>query len=1136
MKPGHVDINFVATRVHLYARPTANQRNTQTLYYALMRLDMQRFHWPNYEMQLLGELQKQQNTAQFCDTLLQTEGISVPTHSCILAALSPYFSQRLSSSSPPSGQKHLLKLHTVTAHILLKLVRLMYSGELEVKGNEEKSELLEAASQFGFSNLVEGCKDGVRWQSPPSYREACRSLTTQDAQVQVKMAVNSCNSPAKKTCVSVGTQTVVLFDKETSQLPFVVGFSALSQCENIPVDKLMCLTPCPTITSDGESDAGPSSNHKQSSALLCETDTFIGSSQRSREEGCSQQSPGYEGNFQVLERREEAASCKVTEYGGISLHQEQVSKGQMLEEKNKQGRHSICKAGVKNLAKMKQMMDPTEISIKVKLRKAPSGEVWEVARMQDSDKTVPLVSSVRRVQNPEAGNPQPLVASSPMNGSDSYLLSVGDLNMSHSRELEPELEGDDPQLQEETDEQIDMLLEDIMKGLNILPNLDGDCKRQQAGSDRESEFHQTAGSDLRQSPVYGAGSSAERTFYQDLEVERGRPAAHTDLHCYGQNWSGFTNPSALQPSPVQQDSQINLSVRSLGKTDPLGYSGMLVSKHQCPAEPALPLACTSEQKHQQSSEKDQTLMRLLPLHEDNGHSDYLFSLPWMDEMRLPPCLSPLEVSTPKEKHPNLPSDPRNNEKQAQRRRRQRPWLTESPQSLQLPFSTIIKNSNVSLVCKSRNGGSEFCQQYLGANQKIIDLRKQSCSVKSLDPEKADTLKRKCVSQGQEVIHKKRRRRQLELLQDFSTSFLTPINIEVTDGTNTLRDIKKETTSKSAEQTWIRTRGFVKRYLQRACGTVTEMSHTGAGLYRDGNKLGISLPKRKPGRPPKIKVEQKPSGKIPALAEDKSDKVVQEDCPNKKVIPQCSKRTSKKSTGTSKPQWMTTLKEFQKLVQRRHLKTKTVKDGQEAAKPSRKSKGEDGGKKRGAGYKFATKTETDSIEASEANNQEPNRADYDNQSCNTTAAHCNQTDHDDNSRSKMLHICGDESRPQDCSEEESVEVSPNKEQNNADKGVICCRDFKVDQQVPSDGGASYCSSIQSNVSVNHYCLPQTPQKTGQQVTRGDQTEEEEEEIDVLIYSPDRVDHQRAVLNSVVITVDDEEEEEDENEIDVTGDEA
>lgn len=42
--------------------------------YPSVHVDMQRYWWPGYEMQLLGELQRQQNSTQFCDTLLQTEG------------------------------------------------------------------------------------------------------------------------------------------------------------------------------------------------------------------------------------------------------------------------------------------------------------------------------------------------------------------------------------------------------------------------------------------------------------------------------------------------------------------------------------------------------------------------------------------------------------------------------------------------------------------------------------------------------------------------------------------------------------------------------------------------------------------------------------------------------------------------------------------------------------------------------------------------------------------------------------------------------------------------------------------------------------------------------------------------------
>ncbi|XP_020560623.1 uncharacterized protein LOC101170325 isoform X3 [Oryzias latipes] len=1033
----------------------------------------------------------------------------------------------------------------------------------------------------------------------------------QDVQVQVEMAVNKRNAPEKKSCASVGTQTVVLLDKKTAQVPFVVSFSSLSQCENAPVDNLMILNPPPINTSDGESEVGQSTNHKQFSALSCETDTFsvslAGGSglQSSQEQGCSQQLPEYEDNIQV-ERREEGANCKVMEYGAVSPHQEQgQGKGQMLEGKNKERTHSICRAGIKNLAKMKQMMGTTEISIKVKLRRTATGEVWEVASIQDKDETLSLVSSVRQgcstqktqanncnntssstnlVQKPEAGNPQPPIASSPVTSPESYLLSVGGVDMSHSSELDSERELDPPQPQtsvEETDEQIEMLLEDIMKGLNILPNLDGDCKTLQAGHDWEPAFNQTAGNDLRRSPIYAASSTAEPVFYQDVEPARGRPSAHTDLYCHAQSPSGFSNPLAGHPSvATQQDSQINFPVRSegLGQTDPLGCPGMLVSKYQCPETStpasALPLACTSGQKlhhQQQCSEKDQTVFGLLPLQEADGHSGHPFLLPWMDDMRLPQCLSPLELFTSKEKDQNLPSDPRNREKQAQSQLRQPPWLAETPQSLQFPFSAIKENSKVSLLCKNTNCSSACCQWYLEANQKIIGARKQSSSVKSSDPEKVDGLKRKCDTKGHDVIRKKRRRRrQIELLQDFSKVFLAPKN--VTNGKNTGTCIEKEPTRgpniKSAEETWIRARGFVKRYLQRTCNTVPEMSHKSAGDYRDMNKLGTALPKRKCGRLRKITVEQKPSTQISANSKDesheeareyldtralapeghaqrqrcrkkknKSEEDVEEDPPKKKT-PRCSNITNPRNPGTSKPPWMASLTEVQKPIQRRHPKRKNVKDSQEETQLSKNSKG---GKEGGTGFTSIMKTIIDSTQTSNAEHQEAISVDENNnQPFNTSPAHSNKTDQDDNTTSsiEMLHLSGEKGHPvssKDSLEEELGEVSPNREQKNSDEGGVCCGgDFKGDQPVSTDGRASYCSSLQSNVSVDHNSQPQTPQRTVLLVDQREEDDEEEEDIDVVLYSPDNGAPRGAVLNSMVVTVD--EEEEDVNEIDVTGDEA
>ncbi|CAB1326958.1 unnamed protein product, partial [Coregonus sp. 'balchen'] len=125
---------------------------------------MWRYRLPGYELRLLEELQRQKHNSLYCDTLLQTDGLSVPAHSCILAALSPYLSKALSTqSSPlPAGQRWPLKLQAVKAQTLLKLVDLLYSGELEGEGTMEQEEVMAAACKLGIGRLVEGWKDRGR--------------------------------------------------------------------------------------------------------------------------------------------------------------------------------------------------------------------------------------------------------------------------------------------------------------------------------------------------------------------------------------------------------------------------------------------------------------------------------------------------------------------------------------------------------------------------------------------------------------------------------------------------------------------------------------------------------------------------------------------------------------------------------------------------------------------------------------------------------------------------------------------------------------------------------------------------------------------------------------------------------------
>ncbi|XP_028816735.1 uncharacterized protein LOC114768547 [Denticeps clupeoides] len=102
---------------------------------------------------LLKELQRQQLSAQFCDTILQAQGVSVPVHSCVLSAFSPRLSGTLSAlPAVPAGHCRLIQLEAVKAATLLRLVGLLYSGVLE----GDKEELLLAAGRLGIKPWLEG--------------------------------------------------------------------------------------------------------------------------------------------------------------------------------------------------------------------------------------------------------------------------------------------------------------------------------------------------------------------------------------------------------------------------------------------------------------------------------------------------------------------------------------------------------------------------------------------------------------------------------------------------------------------------------------------------------------------------------------------------------------------------------------------------------------------------------------------------------------------------------------------------------------------------------------------------------------------------------------------------------------------
>lgn len=74
----------------------------------------------------------------------------------MLSALSPVFCRAFANvPSLPVGQSRLVQLEAVGARALMKLVRFMYSGELEGESLDEQQEVIDIAYRLGFSNFME---------------------------------------------------------------------------------------------------------------------------------------------------------------------------------------------------------------------------------------------------------------------------------------------------------------------------------------------------------------------------------------------------------------------------------------------------------------------------------------------------------------------------------------------------------------------------------------------------------------------------------------------------------------------------------------------------------------------------------------------------------------------------------------------------------------------------------------------------------------------------------------------------------------------------------------------------------------------------------------------------------------------
>ncbi|XP_015827476.3 uncharacterized protein [Nothobranchius furzeri] len=884
---------------------------------------MQKLWWPGYGVQLLRELQRQQNCSQFCDTLLQAEGISVPTHSCVLAALSPHLSQKLSASpSPPRGQKRCLQLQTVTAQTLLKLVGLLYSGELEVRGIKEQNEVLAAAHQFGIGDLVLGCKNGnatggncvVTGFHTEQTRIRHRNLKMRDAQVQ--------NHPSAKegSLVSVSTRTVE-----------AGGMTALSPEQSPPVvtplqpqilqlSKELRFTPHPTIHSGDDqtvqqpSDSVPNLTSSSTSSTSLEGER---SPLRSQEENASQQL-SEPGDRVANERRGDGrGNDKLTEGGRSTEQLGQVNGDETANKTENSG--SLCdeceipKENSRNNA---------PIYVKVKLRRTKE-EAWEVVNSQhreasgltaakqkkpqtdlsDLQNPAPPGLMLQNLETPDLHPEAPEAPGPSSTSSDSDPHSSATLNQS--------LQSQGPG--EESQEDMNWILEDIMMALNILP-------KAQASHDGVLSSNQITDNGTESPHMQDLVPEAGCVFYQDSSADA---VVHYCIGAQNQNQPSCTGLSARSDLPTQQQSSEFNSPGTLTETS----HGTTFQGSQSSPYPQPGYALTSDPPglQQLSSQNSQNILGSLA-HEAEAQSSRT-SLSCLKDLRIPQPLSPLEPRSPDaQQRPSRSHNPENDVRPALP---QQPWLTEPPRLLQLPISVLSDNKTGPVP---RRGTSSCGSELLDWKPESWDSCAESSTVGVVEdsgtesdpgggsaPQKRQRQRRSDAAEGSEIPRKRIRKRKN--LQQASEDLGAAIKkLKVCEGATAVSPVRsscsgvpveesqaaskssdkprtcprtkmvpacaqgepREVESLRAEQTRIRTRSFVKMIqenisdkIQENCVLVPVVCR--AVIRKEQAVIRkeetVTLLKRGRGRPRKIRPVETPSNRVPEEPESMSrDKV------------------------------------------------------------------------------------------------------------------------------------------------------------------------------------------------------------------------------------------------------------------------
>lgn len=108
-----------------------------------------------YSEGLLGELGRQFESGLFCDVRLTVDGRSFSAHRNVLSAATPYF-RAMFSSDLEEANVRTVTMHEVSAPVLEKLLRFIYSGVIHINCDDAQ-DILAAADMLELTAVVDLC-------------------------------------------------------------------------------------------------------------------------------------------------------------------------------------------------------------------------------------------------------------------------------------------------------------------------------------------------------------------------------------------------------------------------------------------------------------------------------------------------------------------------------------------------------------------------------------------------------------------------------------------------------------------------------------------------------------------------------------------------------------------------------------------------------------------------------------------------------------------------------------------------------------------------------------------------------------------------------------------------------------------